>query len=73
MDIRQLGAGATLYLPVEVEGALLGIGAAWYEAEAVGLGVAAGAPVDDVVHRVDQGGTGVPVRALVRYVLDQSS
>jgi acetamidase/formamidase len=26
MDIRQLGAGATLYLPVEVEGALLGIG-----------------------------------------------
>jgi acetamidase/formamidase len=26
MDIRQLGAGATLYLPVEVDGALLGIG-----------------------------------------------
>lgn len=26
MDIRQLRAGATLYLPVEVEGALLGIG-----------------------------------------------
>ena len=26
MDIRQLGAGATLYLPVEVEGALFGIG-----------------------------------------------
>jgi acetamidase/formamidase len=26
MDIRQLGPGATLYLPVEVDGALLGIG-----------------------------------------------
>ena len=26
LDIRQLGAGATLYLPVEVDGALLGIG-----------------------------------------------
>lgn len=26
MDIKQMGAGTTLYLPVEVEGALLGIG-----------------------------------------------
>jgi acetamidase/formamidase len=26
LDVKQLGAGATLYLPVEVEGALLGIG-----------------------------------------------
>jgi acetamidase/formamidase len=26
LDTRQLGAGATLYLPVEVEGALLGVG-----------------------------------------------